>query len=129
MISSEFKHTMFVLNFQIILDLDLRPYLPQIPKSGVAFSMLHRPVNKKGKNPFEFNIKTFRVMRWPEAMFSKLANFLYIHQVDVELHTDEFAPLTETTPTKCISSLVSFQNEDIFVQLDELDKLDRITYA
>ena len=38
-------------------------YLPPIPKSGVAFSMLHRPVNKKGKNLFEFNIKTFRVVR------------------------------------------------------------------
>ena len=102
-------------------------YLPQIPKSGVAFSMLHRPVNKKGI--LNLTLRLSELCDDPKPCFPSWLIFSTFIKSMLN-HNDAFAPLTETTLTKCVSSLVFFfQNEDIFVQLDELGELDRIIYA
>ena len=44
-----------------------------------------------------------------------------------QLHTVKNTTLSEDFKFK--NSLVFFQNEEIFVQLDELDELDRIAHA
>ena len=53
--------------------------------------------------------------------------------ISLTCRTHEIEPLftriIELTILVTFNNLVFFQNEEIFVQLDELDELDRITHA